>query len=87
MNNIASGDFVIYRTNVESLFGRVKSVDIPNGISFVVFNCAGEWDKYKDYTGQHTYTDKLTALKEFTEYHNSLHERIKNLSNEEIEKT
>lgn len=30
--------------------GRVKSMG--QEYAFVVFNCAGEWDRYQDYTGQ-----------------------------------
>lgn len=30
--------------------GRIKTIG-PT-VAFVVFKCAGEWDKYEDYTGQ-----------------------------------
>jgi len=41
--------------------GKVKTVppDVMGGYCFVVFHCAGEWDKYEDYTGQLTKMDKL----------------------------
>lgn len=32
--------------------GRVKTIGTDH--AFVVFKCAGEWDRYEDYTGQHT---------------------------------
>lgn len=32
--------------------GRIKS--IGEEYAFVVFHCAGEWDRYQDYTGQRT---------------------------------
>jgi hypothetical protein len=37
--------------------GIVKS--IVDGRAFVVFHCAGEWSRYKEYTGALTPNDKL----------------------------
>lgn len=49
-----------------------------SGIAFVVFKCGGEWDKYKNYTGQSTsisdiiyglVDDKGDLLTEFCDHH------------------
>lgn len=56
---IKEGDWVHYvpRYGVKEN-GRVKS--IGEDYAFVVFKCAGEWDRYEDYTGQRT---KLIDIK------------------------
>jgi len=34
--------------------GIVKSFNEEKTAAFVVYHCAGEWDNYRNYTGQHT---------------------------------
>jgi hypothetical protein len=45
----------------ESLYenGIVKSAAVQPGNYFVVFHCAGDWNKYYDYTGQNTNSKSL----------------------------
>ena len=38
--------------------GIVKSFGMNEGV-FVVFNCAGEWDSYQDYTAARCYRNQL----------------------------
>lgn len=38
--------------------GVVKSI-APNGGVFVVYNCGGEWHRYKDYTAANTRPEDL----------------------------
>jgi hypothetical protein len=39
--------------------GMVKSLSHNTGYVFVVFHCAGEWDKFQDYTAQTCDIDRL----------------------------
>lgn len=51
MAEIKEGSYVHYCLSYGAKEnGRVKSM--CNEYAFVVFKCAGEWDKYQDYTGQ-----------------------------------
>jgi hypothetical protein len=53
------GDKVTYCTEHKTEHGIVKSISDENYV-FVVYHCAGEWDRYKDYTGQLTSIQALT---------------------------
>lgn len=47
------GDKVTYRHQCSDEEGIIKSFsELDLVTAFVVFKCAGNWDKYKDYTGQ-----------------------------------
>ena len=41
--------------------GKIKGWN-ESGI-FVVYNCGGEWDRFKDYTAAHTKPSQLTFTK------------------------
>lgn len=58
--------------------GIVKSLNESKTAAFVVYNCAGDWDNYKNYTGHHTNINDLTfgwvddkgdLMKEFCDHH------------------
>ena len=52
------GDHVTYVPTVgDSEHGIVKSV--RDDAVFVVYNCAGEWGRYEDYTAANTPIDRL----------------------------
>jgi len=61
--SICPGDKVHYIASyagAEPVNGMIKSINSMDPThAFVVFNCAGEWDKYKDYTGQSTHMSNL----------------------------
>lgn len=40
--------------------GIVKSMNDSKTAAWVVYHCAGDWDNYKDYTGQHTNIKDIT---------------------------
>lgn len=47
------GDFVcVSRSFANPLNGRIKAVGTDH--AWVVYNCAGEWHRYKDFTGERT---------------------------------
>jgi len=41
--------------------GIIKSISEDCKAAFVVYNCGGNWDNYKDYTGHHTHLYMLTT--------------------------
>ncbi len=45
------GDKVRYTGGKEIEPGIIKSIRDDNQGAFVVYNCAGDWDHYKQYTG------------------------------------
>jgi hypothetical protein len=58
--------------------GIVKSLNDSKTAAFVVYQCNGEWDKYFNYTGQHTNINDLEfgwvddngkLLKEYCDHH------------------
>jgi len=58
--------------------GIVKSLSEDESAAFVVYNCGGDWDNYKNYTAAHTDMKRLTygwvdesgnLLKEFCNHH------------------
>ena len=57
------GDWVVYYDgNRTPQLGRVKAdANIDN--VFVVYNCAGEWDKFEDYTAACSDRACLTLIK------------------------
>lgn len=77
MGEIETGAYVHYKSPHGSKEnGRVKSIN--GDTAFVVFNCAGEWEHYRDYTGQSTkiadlsygWVDEKGKLgKEFCDHH------------------
>jgi hypothetical protein len=52
-NPFMPGDYVTYRTDYKTEPGRVKSCPDAEHC-FVVYSCAGEWDRYQDYTAART---------------------------------
>jgi len=54
------GDYIIYtdKNSNRTEFGRIKSV-VNEDFIFAVYSCAGEWDNFKDYTGQHTPVENI----------------------------
>lgn len=53
------GKWVIYQPNEKIMeIGRIKHFN--STWAFVVFNCAGLWHEYKNYTGQATNMEHLT---------------------------
>lgn len=57
------GAWVEYRSKAgEVERGRIKSFYNKAKRAFVVFHCAGEWDKYQEYTGQATRYDDLSFI-------------------------
>lgn len=52
-DKIKVGQMVTYVTDYEKEQGIVKSLS-GNDYAFVVYNCAGNWDNYQDYTGART---------------------------------
>lgn len=56
------GDKVTYCAHPGAKYehGIVKSLHPRNGdLVFVVYKCAGNWDRYADYTGECTNVDSL----------------------------
>ena len=51
------GRWVIYKTEFENQRGRIKSWN--DKWIFVVYHCAGEWDRYQDYTAAATKPEDL----------------------------
>jgi len=51
------GRWVIYKTEFENQRGRIKSWN--DKWIFIVYNCAGEWDRYQDYTAAATKPEDL----------------------------
>lgn len=46
------GDYVHYAPGYgKKENGRIKSIKEDGTGAFVVYHCAGEWERYKDYTG------------------------------------
>lgn len=60
------GDKVTYIPKIEK--GIIKSLS-GDDHAFVVYNCAGEWDNYQDYTGARTELSDLKAGWETEEKH------------------
>lgn len=59
MTRFEPGDRVTYHPTVGNPEkGIVKSV--RGNAVFVVYNCAGEWDRYQDYTAANTPANQLT---------------------------
>jgi len=55
------GHWVTYTPSVgEQETGRIKSWN--DKFIFVVYKCAGEWDRFKEYTGVATSPEDLVAL-------------------------
>ena len=69
-NPYKPGDHVTYVTPVNTERGIVKSVP-DDEHAFVVYNCAGEWDRYQEYTAARTRVDDL---KPGWQYHEASHE-------------
>jgi len=51
------GKWVIYKTEFENQRGRIKSWN--DKWIFVVYHCAGEWDRYQEYTAAATKPEDL----------------------------
>lgn len=61
MTKLSKGQKVHYCTDYGKMEnGIVKSVP-GDGHAFVVYNCAGNWDRYEDYTGARTKISDLRA--------------------------
>ena len=79
MKAIEEGDKVHYTApHGKKENGIVKSFNDSKTAAWVVYHCGGEWDKYRDYTGQHTNIEDLTygwvdengkILKEFCDHY------------------
>ena len=60
------GDWVEYNGNAgEQERGRIKGWNNSN--IFVVYKCAGEWKRFKDFTGQATNPEQLKFVKHLIE--------------------
>jgi hypothetical protein len=56
------GDYVLYCAGHKNEKGRVKSIAHEPGFVFVVYHCAGEWDRYMNYTSARTEVSDLERL-------------------------
>lgn len=52
LTNNDVGKFVLYKTPFKRQKGRIKSWN--DKWIFVVYNCAGEWENYRNYTANAT---------------------------------
>lgn len=52
-HNFKPGDLVTYVSHNKIEHGRVKSLSDDKHV-FVVYNCAGDWDHYEEYTAART---------------------------------
>lgn len=77
---IQPGDFVLYTAEHTPELGRVKSIPTDGSGPFVVYNCAGEWDNYENYTAAKTDWNDLRLLRGFTDYHKKLQSKIAELT-------
>jgi hypothetical protein len=57
--DLSIGERVTYITPYETEIGIVKSISDEEHV-FVVYNCGGDWDNYRDYTAART---KISDLK------------------------
>ena len=53
------GDKVTYRKKMENEKGIIKSIP-DDDHAFVVYHCAGKWDRYREYTAARTRLEDLT---------------------------
>jgi len=56
--NFKIGEKVTYQTVYKTEIGIVKSISDENN-TFVVYNCGGDWNNYKDYTAARTPNQSL----------------------------
>jgi hypothetical protein len=61
IQDLKVGDRVCYRSSyAQNENGIVKEIREDNIVGvWVVYNCAGNWDRYMDYTGALTYIQDL----------------------------
>lgn len=60
LENNQVGARVIYKSFDKEEEGVIKNFNNCNKVAWVVFHCNGEWENYRDYTGQCTSYNDLT---------------------------